>query len=41
MPKRDDILLITDIITAMDEITEFIKGFTFDSFIEDTKQKQQ
>ena len=37
MPNRDWILRIEDILAAIDEIGQFIKGMTYVSFITDMK----
>jgi len=37
MPNRDWILRIEDILAAIDEIGQFIKGMTYESFITDMK----
>ncbi len=39
MPKRVDKLLIEDIVNAIEEINQFVEGYTFESFIADAKTK--
>jgi uncharacterized protein with HEPN domain len=39
MPKRVDKLLVEDIVNAIEEINQFIQGYTFESFIVDPKTK--
>ena len=39
MPKRVDKLLIEDILHAIEEINQFVEGYTFESFIGDAKTK--
>ncbi len=39
MPKRVDKLLVEDIVNAIEEINQFIQGYTFESFIADAKTK--
>jgi uncharacterized protein with HEPN domain len=37
MSKRDPILLLTDIIASIEKIKLYTEGYTFDTFIEDSK----
>jgi uncharacterized protein with HEPN domain len=39
MPKRIDALIIEDILTAIEEINQFVEGYTFETFILDAKTK--
>ncbi len=39
MPKRVDKLLVDDIVKAIEEINQFVEGYTFESFIADAKTK--
>jgi uncharacterized protein with HEPN domain len=39
MPKRIDSLLISDIVTAIEEIIAFVEGNTFETFMADPKTK--
>jgi uncharacterized protein with HEPN domain len=39
MPKRVDKLLVDDIVKAIEEINQFVEGYTFESFMADAKTK--